>query len=520
MATIVFDALAAPTEITTAEYDTLLGRFNVRVDAVEGDTINERVTVSLTASDIDHSFDNATLRFLVATTFVEGDTLWIPLSVEGGFVEGILITEVSLLPVWVRVALLADESSATYDTLLATPAMAAALREGDSFSAAIRFTADVADGEWLSNHMGVYMTAGYAYGYSPEHLAAASDDLQLSSELNATLVSVIADTLIASGYCSTQLDGAMSVADTLSLRDTLVNVFSAVLSDSVTVNDALTSNRLSTLEALDALMLSGAFTSFRSVIGAMTDALTYVESVRVGDVVSINDTLGMSGSVEARRAAIASLLDSLVLDDAVALQTLAAFAVSDTMRLDDGVSVTAMLRAVIEDEVSFVARLTLAGEPYTAYSFNTQSLGYSTYDGFNFSSFAVVQGQLYATAEDGLYIVGEDDTDNGEAIKTRIRTGLINFGTRAMKRVPSAYLGIDARGVVVLKAIVTSASGVKESHWYTVTPTDTGALRERRAKIGRGLRSVYWAFELATYDGEDFMLDGIELHSINLERRV
>lgn len=54
-------------------------------------------------------------------------------------------------------------------------------------------------------------------------------------------------------------------------------------------------------------MLSGAFTSFRSVIGAMTDALTYAESIRVGDVASINDTLGVSDSVEARASEFSAM---------------------------------------------------------------------------------------------------------------------------------------------------------------------------------------------------------------------
>jgi hypothetical protein len=39
-------------------------------------------------------------------------------------------------------------------------------------------------------------------------------------------------------------------------------------------------------------------------------------------------------------------------------------------------------------------------------------------------------------------------------------------------------------------------------------------------KIGKGLRSRYWQFELVNIDGADFDLDTIEFHPVLLTRRV
>lgn len=63
----------------------------------------------------------------------------------------------------------------------------------------------------------------------------------------------------------------------------------------------------------------------------------------------------------------------------------------------------------------------------------------SLYTGFNFNSYAVHQGEGYAAAEDGIYLLkGEDDA--GRPIRPGIRIGKTNFGLNGPKRLRSIYL--------------------------------------------------------------------------------
>jgi hypothetical protein len=89
-----------------------------------------------------------------------------------------------------------------------------------------------------------------------------------------------------------------------------------------------------------------------------------------------------------------------------------------------------------------------------------------------------------------------------------------------MAQVVSAYIGYTSDGGVVLKAIVTSRSGEKHEHWYKVTDQTATDVREGRIKLGLGLKSVYWQFELANIDGSSLNVDTIQLHSIALDRRI
>lgn len=63
----------------------------------------------------------------------------------------------------------------------------------------------------------------------------------------------------------------------------------------------------------------------------------------------------------------------------------------------------------------------------------------SLYTGFNFNSYAVHQGEGYAAAEDGIYLLkGEDDA--GRPIRPGVRIGKTNFGLDGPKRLRSIYL--------------------------------------------------------------------------------
>ncbi|MFZ5452426.1 MAG: LamG-like jellyroll fold domain-containing protein [Thermodesulfobacteriota bacterium] len=63
----------------------------------------------------------------------------------------------------------------------------------------------------------------------------------------------------------------------------------------------------------------------------------------------------------------------------------------------------------------------------------------SLYTGFNFNSYAVHQGEGYAAAEDGIYLLkGEDDA--GRPIRPGIRIGKTNFRLDGPKRLRSIYL--------------------------------------------------------------------------------
>ena len=61
--------------------------------------------------------------------------------------------------------------------------------------------------------------------------------------------------------------------------------------------------------------------------------------------------------------------------------------------------------------------------------------------------------------------------------------------------------------------------GVKRADHYRLL-AQPGAPREARVKVGQGLRSVYWGFEVEAIDGAAFAIDIIDMQPIVVEQRI
>ena len=134
-----------------------------------------------------------------------------------------------------------------------------------------------------------------------------------------------------------------------------------------------------------------------------------------------------------------------------------------------------------------------------------------------FAGHGAPETDMSGAADDGIYeLVGDDD--DGTSIDTLIRTGLSRFGSAQKKGFTEAYVGCTSTGNLVLKAICGDGETRTEA-WYELTPV-TYQDGYVRTKIGRGLRGVYWQFELINRSGSDFDLDTLTLRPLDLSRRL
>jgi hypothetical protein len=170
-------------------------------------------------------------------------------------------------------------------------------------------------------------------------------------------------------------------------------------------------------------------------------------------------------------------------------------------------------------------RLTYEGDDFEGWVLNATPAGeakvraFSTYDNFPFSSFATFNGKGYGAGPDGVFLL-EGDTDNGDKIPAWVRTGLLDFDSRRAKRMESIYVGYTSDKRLVAK-VVTTNEGIKVENWYTMRERQIASdSREGRIEVGKGLTSVYWAFELHNEDGADFALDVVALWPVFLDRRL
>lgn len=194
--------------------------------------------------------------------------------------------------------------------------------------------------------------------------------------------------------------------------------------------------------------------------------------------------------------------------------------IADDAQLADAVSATTQLRMLLEDGMQIGMTLYTGQDTYTAWVMTPQSRAMRSYTNYPFNSYAQIGGQLYGAANGGIYAL-DGDTDVGAQITASMRTGLLDFGSRQLKRMDVAYIGYAADGTLCMRISGTSPEGEELDYLYRMVPKPAEAPRETRVKFGRGVKSVYWEFVLDnSADGSDFTLYDVVVLPMLLSRRI
>lgn len=251
---------------------------------------------------------------------------------------------------------------------------------------------------------------------------------------------------------------------------------------------------------------------------AALDLLASVAAwARVGDVEDVWEALH---AADASRAGWAlSWLDT-VAAELVPSGTLIVFAdAQEEVAAQSATSQRLTRFARAQDRVEGLMIFKLGQELLQGWAVNLEgALPVSEYRNWDFNSFAKIGDRYFAAGDGGLYALGAEH-DDGEPISARVLTMMTDFDTPAQKRVVSAYMGYTASGELVFK-VRSVDDGVLTEHWYAAQDTQAVSPRENMVRLGRGMKSRYWQFEIENVDGADFEVDQLELHPVRLRRRV
>jgi hypothetical protein len=135
------------------------------------------------------------------------------------------------------------------------------------------------------------------------------------------------------------------------------------------------------------------------------------------------------------------------------------------------------------------------------------------YSHYGFNSYAQHEGQYFAAAEDGIYLL-EGDDDAGQDIAALVDLATSRFTTPQRKYFPSVYLGVTSAGKMLLKAEVDGQTWVYEANNASTN------MANQRIDLGHGLVGSHWRFTLLNQDGLDFELESVEFYPLISSRRV
>lgn len=307
--------------------------------------------------------------------------------------------------------------------------------------------------------------------------------------------------------------------DTLGFTDIAGYVWRMLHVEALALGDTPITTLQLLVEATDLLALAADAGSILDAAAAVVEALQLGDAAGYGWPVSVLETLALGDSATLQLLALTSAQSALSLGDSGSISATFTTLVPETLQLGASASTQAELLELIREGLAVLVRIQLPDGMYLAWVCHTESKAFTTYRNFPFNSFCEIDGHYYGATDEGIYLL-EGDDDAGEPIEARVRGGLSDMGTGRLKRMEALYWGLSADGQMLVKVVTTSEEGEKTESWYSLDAPPGGAMREGRTKIGKGLKSVYWGFEIANVDGADFELDKIAWLPMILDRRI
>jgi hypothetical protein len=341
------------------------------------------------------------------------------------------------------------------------------------------------------------------------------DGIALSGDARRLYTAVLRSIAAMATQQAPGFDGGKSATDRVVFAARLAYVFQVLVEEGLVLGGSAVPEYRIVVRAVSRLLMEGVARGVAEAIAAVTDALVMGAAASSLQLADASDTVAMRGLLDSLYTAIGKAVERLLLRDAPSGVFMAIALVRDTAVLSSGTSLAAELLASIRDGVGFAATLQIDNFEYVAWVMNTQSKGVWRYTNYPFNSFAKVRGNYYGAASDGLHDL-QVDGDAGEPIAWKIRLGLAASLTRRLKRYPEVFIAVRGDGEMFLKVItIDEVTGDKQACIYRMARR---AAPEHRQKIGRGLQSVEWDWELS--GAGNIELSALQFHPLILDRRT
>lgn len=352
-------------------------------------------------------------------------------------------------------------------------------------------TAVVSDSTWLGLKSVVEDTAKIAalliFGLGVLHTdTATASDLVIDSASHLTVDSATAGDMVFD-----QLHRKDTVTDRAKISDTQLVRLGVLHEDSAIASDLVIDKQFNLLT--DSAKISD------EVIGQRYVRTLVIDSARINGI-SIHHTSGTAYDTATISDLVLDKLEAKVLVDDSAIasdfildsHTVKAPLLASTARVSDKVidqlhaSDLIYDAAVVEGEALFSGGL--HGQAWTA---NTETWAMSRYEPYAFSRLAVVDGNLYGLAEDGVYAL----SGGTEQIEGSVTTGKVDLGEGGLVHPTSAYLEYELEGTAEID-VTTTQSGLEQTFTYPLAAEVANELTNGRFIFGRGLRGRHFSFTL------------------------
>lgn len=305
---------------------------------------------------------------------------------------------------------------------------------------------------------------------------------------------------------------ALSFAATLSAPEAMVNGLSVPL-PSIRLESLLLSGGTCTIDAAlpaVASLISDRELGLVRVTMPIRLAMTVGEPYLEPGFIDALDVVVAADRATLDTVLVLVALDSLDVSGSAELTFVLELSALDSLGLSDSVTFGQLVELLAIERVAITSDAAAAQRQALQYAVNALTGAPTTYDGFDFLSFATVDGVTYGVRADGLYQIG-DSIGADELISALVDFGTSDFSDAHVKRMETAYLGLRTDGQAFLR--VRADVGTERA--YRVL----GQNNVRRSSLGKGIAGRSWTLKLELVDASFAEVDSLELAVGATQRR-
>lgn len=311
---------------------------------------------------------------------------------------------------------------------------------------------------------------------------------------------------------------AVEILSTIGITDARNTALALFVSETAQASAPL--QIVEVVNLVEQMVATGQVETSLQAMANVTAGIAIADAERAAFAYNITEASEMSDSVQNALTMLAQINESMALADSVQNLLTIVAVVQDGVSVNDNLELTAQYFAELMSSAHVYSLIKTPAELSQGWVMNTEGGNpISQYDNYVFNSLAYAPHQMLGANDDGIYVL-EGDDDAGVPIAAELTSLMLDFATSRQKRVSAAWVGYTSDGELILKVRAVDMGEMVE---YCYKGRNIGAQAdpaENRVKIGKGLRSRYWQFELANVDGADFEIDQVELYPIRLGSRV
>lgn len=326
--------------------------------------------------------------------------------------------------------------------------------------------------------------------------------------------------ILAVDVVSNQAKLVGNLSDSVAFVDVIRSAWQMLLADTADGADTTAYLVRKSLVLADTLRATGIADGKLTAYAACAVAIALEDQARSGWSMNLSDQAALVDAVQNKLTAILAVADSVALSDTAVGSLRLSLVCAESVTVADSPNALLRMKADINDGVLLYCSFRLGGTEYSGWAVNTDLRAVTEHRNQNFDSIVShPKGFHYAAGPGGIVqITGKDD--DGEPIDAWWRTFLTDFGTHKFKRAPDIWVGIATDGRMLAKVRTRDpASGAVTDDWYELVTKQDGNEGNGRAKVGRGLKSVWWGMEVRNIAGSDFRIDEAGLRYLVLDRR-